>query len=1222
MGKRKFMKLFSSILAFVMVLSIMMPVSAEGERAENKTFKQVQQNEKNMMLKAAIAEQHAASEGLPRLHKDLQGKSGNELIPVIIHLSENPVALEKGISELKGKTLSNSKISEIRSKIKRQQATVDSEILAKGIKLTKGFKYDTVLNGFAAKVKADDLKKLLDITGITWVEPDAIVYAAEEDKPTDPASSELEKVVKYETQMNTSIDHLGIENIWDKGYKGAGIKVAVLDTGIDPEHPEFQEIYKGGKNFIVHDSKYARNRADDDARETSPLDRAAGQPEFDADGRSFYTDHGTHVAGTIAAIGANQYGIKGIAPEVDLYAYRVLGAYGSGATSGIISAVEHAVNEEMDVINLSLGGGSNSENDSLSYAINNSMMAGVISVVSSGNSGPNRGTVSTPGTSRLGIIVGNTTNPETQHVAEVTVTVGEDYNFSKQLKFMGTTFGQDLATQLAGEFELVAVPGVGAVSDYDGIDVEGKVALISRGELAFVDKIANAKANGAVATIIHNFSGGTNAPDVSNVFLGDSFAFIPTIDMSVTDGTAIRDALKAGSGTVTFGNYGQTNSEGDQVNDSSSRGPSTPNFDIKPDVTAPGTNIMSSVPAYKWDFPDASYEESYDRFTGTSMSAPHITGIAALIQQANPDWDAFDVKVALSNTAKLLDTSKYDVFAQGAGRVDAYAAVFPSVLAYAEDEAVLDASGEVVPNIKGTVTFGPQKLDKNITVTKQVRVKDLKGAGGDLNVSVNVTKAFGDAKVTVDKTSFTLAPNGEQLLNVTLTASKTTTKAGDEILGYIHINGGANHISLPFAADFSGEAATEIRDMRITETDLSFNGDGVKDEAMLYFTITGDVGTNYLELWNIEDPDGGYYQDGYIGYLHAGNSLGAGSYQLRIAGQYTPWAPPQTATKIPDGVYTIDYTALATSGVIGDYVGPIFVKSTSPKITGQAGTDKITGNVTDKYVDYKEVLSPYGLDYDLNTKLSATYVATSNGVAGSAVPLTLSQDGSFEINVPNDAESVTVNIVDAAGNKGKADFTVEKPVEVEVSLAVDQSKVTIEEGQTANVVVTQTTKEGDKITEEDVTAKATYTVADAAIATAEAGVITAKAAGETTVTISYGGNELTVNVTVVKGNTDPDPETTYNLVADKDLLLINKGASDKVKITEIATAGDKITFEDVTSEATYKVSNEKIATVQNGVIIAKAVGVTEVTATYRGNSVTIIVAVADTSSVRPPRITR
>ena len=174
------------------------------------------------------------------------------------------------------------------------------------------------------------------------------------------------------------------------------------------------------------------------------------------------------------------------------------------------------------------------------------------------------------------------------------------------------------------------------------------------------------------------------------------------------------------------------------------------------------------------------------------MATPHIAGIAALIMNANPDWNAFDVKVALSNTAKVLDTTKYDVFAQGPGRVQPYEAAFPKALAYAEDTVVSD--GKKLTNIKGTVTFGhlPEVADGDVSVTKQIRVKNLSGNASDYTVTVQVTKAFGNATVTVDKPTFTL--NGEQLLNVTLNAPKTATKAGDEILGYIHITNGETNL--------------------------------------------------------------------------------------------------------------------------------------------------------------------------------------------------------------------------------------------------------------------------------------------------------------------------------------------------------------------------------------------------------------------------------------------
>jgi len=971
-----------------MVLSLLVPLSSASAE-DSKPFKPDSQNESIIQLKAAIAEQLSLSKDGPTLHESLENVSGNQQVPVIVHLSEKPVALEQGISEINGEKFSKAQAKEVRSNVKVQQAQVKKELATKKVQLTQGYTFDTVLNGFAATVKANDLPKLLTVEGITLIEPDVIVHASEEDTAK---SSELIKEDLLEAQMNTSNSFLGIEELWKEGLEGQGIKVAVLDTGIDVDHPEFAGIYKGGKNFIPNSSTYTKPRADNDASETSPSERPAGTPEFNEKGSAFYTSHGTHVAGTIAAIGANEYGIKGIAPKVDLYAYRVLGAYGSGATSGIVKAIETAVIEKMDIINLSLGGGANTETDAGSFAINNAMIAGTIGVVATGNSGPNRGTMGTPATARLGIAVGNTTNPETMYNGEVKVTVG-NYNLTKQLPLMGTTFGKNVATQLQGEFDLVAVPGNGEVKDFQGIDVNGKVALISRGSIAFVDKIANAKANGAVATIIHNFAGGSNAPDISGTFLGDAFEYLPTFDMSQTDGNAIRAALAGGKGKVSFSKFASTKTLGDDVNSSSSRGPSTPNFDIKPDVSAPGTNIMSTIPMYKKDFPDADYAEAYGRKTGTSMATPHIAGIVALVKQANPNWNAFDVKVALSNTAQVLDKTKYDVFSQGAGRVNAYAAAHPEILAYALDSAILDGTGAVTENLKGTVTFGPQTIkDQDISVTKQVLVKDIKGNGGNYNVSVDVTKTFGDATVTVDQPTFNL--NGEQILNITLTASQATAPNGSEILGYIYINGGDTEISLPFAADLGGEAVTEIKDYKITETDLSFNEDGVKDSAVLSFTLTGDVTTNYIELWDIMNPEGGEYGDGYIGYLHAGTALGKGSYTLNVGGQYKPWGS-EPATKIPDGLYTIDFTGLAASGQVSGYVGPIVVKTTKPEITGSVAEGVATGQVTDKYIDYNEELALYDLNYNLNDKLKASYIATVNGQVKAPVAFELNQDGSF-----------------------------------------------------------------------------------------------------------------------------------------------------------------------------------------------------------------------------------
>src|SRR5690606_12653947 len=161
--------------------------------------------------------------------------------------------------------------------------------------------------------------------------------------------------------------------------------------------------------------------------------------------------------------------------------------------------------------------------------------------------------------------------------------------------------------------------------------------------------------------------------------------------------------------------------------------------------------------------------------------------------------------------------------------------------------------------VKGTVTFGSLNPGAgNIAITKEIKIKDMDGGGGNYTVSVDTLKTFADAKVTVDKSSFAL--NGEQRIKVTLTASQNANfQLGDETQGYIHIkseSGKSKEISLPFAADFGG-APTEVKDFKMTETDLSFNGDGINDKAELSFALTEDVKTNFIKLWNIIDRAAG-----------------------------------------------------------------------------------------------------------------------------------------------------------------------------------------------------------------------------------------------------------------------------------------------------------------------------------------------------------------------------
>ncbi|MHC0037553.1 S8 family serine peptidase [Pseudoneobacillus sp. C159] len=985
MKTKNLRKLFSSLLVLMLALSMYNPVFAASSKD------QLSEESVKQMSQIISQQQKAAKKGAV-LHKDLQNLTGDEEVAVIVQLSEPPVAMVEGISKLSGKKFTATMEKEAKQKVTAQQQIFEKQMITKGLNAKVGFKYNYAFNGMSLKLKASQVAELMNLKGVQLVEPDEEVHALGKVAPSDT----------FTPAMNTSAPHLGVPALWAEGIEGQNVKVAVLDTGIDYLHPEFEGVYKGGYNFVTHDAKYARGRDADDPYETTPLDRAAGQPEVNANGNEFWTSHGTHVAGTIAAQGKNTFGIKGLAPKVELYAYRVLGAYGSGATSGIIAGIDKAAAEHMDVMNLSLGGSSTSSTASDSIAINNAALAGTIAVIATGNSGPNRGTIGNPSTAAFSIAVANSTVPADVHSSDIQVTLdGASPTTYSKVELMGTKFGVNPGDTLTGEYDLVAVPKVGATADYNGLDVNGKIALVARGDIAFVEKIAAAKAAGAVGVIIHNSSTGSGTPGPYNGNLGDSFAFIPTYNMSYTDGNALRTTLATKSAKVSFSNFSKRVQPGDDINTSSSRGPSTPNFDIKPDVSAPGTNIMSSVASYGKDYPGIDYSESYDRYTGTSMATPHVAGVVALLKSAHPNYTAFDLKVAVTNTAKQLDTAKYDVFSQGAGLVQPYKAVHTDALAYSLDKVTF--SNNTYDNVKGTITYGNVPTGSANSITKDVKVKNLTGSPSDYNVSVQVTKAatgaFANAKVTVDKTSFTL--NDEQLLKVTLSYPAGAGATGIELLGYVHITNGTTKMSLPFAANFA--PPTGLKSYSIDSMHISPNGDGKLDSTTIKYEFYNRQGTTYLELWDAINQDAGYYEDGYLGYLVNSTSTTTGPKSVVFNGQYTPWGSAAGTKQLaPDGVYTLDLSTAQAA----EYLGPIYIKSTPSTINAentavQGATATYTGSVTDSYVDWKDVVEEvFGEDYDVNDNLHVKYeLYNAEGDLVDSQPITLAADGTFNMNL-------------------------------------------------------------------------------------------------------------------------------------------------------------------------------------------------------------------------------
>ncbi|WP_087941723.1 S8 family serine peptidase [Bacillus kwashiorkori] len=416
--------------------------------------------------------------------------------------------------------------------------------------------------------------------------------------------------------ITSGIDYIGTKEVHRRLDKdgnrltGKGIKIGIIDTGIDYTHPDLKHAYVSGYDFVDNDS---------DPMETKNLGE-------------FNTVHGTHVAGVIAANGK----MTGIAPDAKIYAYRALGPGGFGSTEQVLAAIEQAIKDKVDILNLSLGITINGPDLPTSLALDKAVDKGIVAVTSSGNSGPNIWTVGTPGTSIKAISVGASTPP-------LKVPYIDYLGFKTKM----TPFPNSKPWDYQKSYE-IADGKMGETAELT--EIKGKIALIKRGKLTFTEKAKYAYEQGAIAVIIYNNTDGD--------FLGELEEPIPIPVASISNraGKRLLQLMTEHPSLVKF----TFQKEEDFLADFSSRGPVTYNWDIKPDIVAPGVAIESTVP------------NGYLPLQGTSMAAPHVAGAAALIKQAHPDWHPEKIKALLMNTSKTIkdeENVEYHTFEQGAGRL-------------------------------------------------------------------------------------------------------------------------------------------------------------------------------------------------------------------------------------------------------------------------------------------------------------------------------------------------------------------------------------------------------------------------------------------------------------------------------------------------------------------------------------------------------------------------
>lgn len=629
---------------------------------------------------------------------------------VIVEITEPGMAEAKkngkGQTKQKLKSSRNQVISEVKNAV--GNAKVKQE-------------YDHVFSGFSLEITEKDIPSLLSIPGVKAVYPDVEYTTTSVDEGTVISSEE------YSPAMLKSAPFIGSDDAWEAGYTGEGVTVAVIDTGVDYTHPDLDQAFGSYKGWDFVDN-------DNDPQET---------PTGDPRGAS--TTHGTHVAGTVAADGL----IKGVAPEATLLAYRVLGPGGSGTTANVIAGIEKAVEDGADIMNLSLGSSINDPDSATSIALDWAMEEGVVAVTSNGNSGPDTWTVGSPGSSRDAISVGATALPYNVYTSSIATSEGESY---PSAKVMGFPSDEALLTLNGGEYEFVDV-GLGAPADFEGKDLTGKIALMSRGTLAFVDKATNAKNAGAVGAIIFNNVAGEQ-PDVAGMD-------VPTIKTTLEDGQKLLDELAAGNNKVTFA-IDFSHEVGETVADFSSRGPVNINYMVKPDVSAPGVNIVSTVPTF-----DPANPHGYGAKQGTSMASPHVAGAAALILQANPKWDVEDVKAALMNTAESiidpLTGNAYPHNTQGAGSIRVLDAVETTTLITPGSYSfgVFDKANDKIKN------RGKGKGKQSGTQTKKTKftIENLSSKRQTYSINVNLENESKAIKVNTSK-SVRVNPGKKQEINV------------------------------------------------------------------------------------------------------------------------------------------------------------------------------------------------------------------------------------------------------------------------------------------------------------------------------------------------------------------------------------------------------------------------------------------------------------------------
>lgn len=763
---------------------------------------------RNTVVVAAVSALSMTIGGQAAAQADIQEVTGNTAatpvgphstngapVQVVVILRGDPVAV---VQKNLGRELSRSERESVIAQRHAEHLGPRHEIERRGGKVLAHF--HSALNGIKIEISRRQLPYLRSIPGVIDVQP----------------------IGNYERNNATSVPLIGAPLAWQLPgrFQGQGVKIAVIDSGIDYTHADF-----GGPGTVAaYQAAFAT-----DTLPANPALFGPGAPKvkggtdlvgdaytggnspvpdpnpLDCPTTSGSVGHGTHVAGTATGFGVSADGTTymgpynaaaytpgafkigpGVAPMADLYAIRVFGC--AGSTNVVSDAIDWAVAHGMHVISMSLGsnfgnvgnlvGGSLAEGT----AVANAVAAGIIVVSASGNAGPTPYITSAPAVFPGVISVAATDALSGLPVATLKLSTGPTLtvqNSNSGLFANGNNWPIVVLRNANGTVSLGCNPGEYDKTQNGGIDISGKLVVTVRGTCARTFRAGAAQHFGAAAAAMIDTSassyppyegpipGGAPNPASGNIYEPVTIPFFGVLSAdttALTGGTSGQNPPAPASALAN--NAGTTPNSGfARVANFSSAGPRIGDSVLRPGVTAPGVSTVSAA---------SGTGNAFSILSGTSMATPHIAGVAALVKQAHPTWSVADLRAAIVQTAVPGLMPDYSPRNEGSGLTQALSAVSTQAVVRTPDESL---------------SFGFADLLADFTATKQVTLHNAGPKAVQFNLSV--TKSVGPAGVNVTvPASVIVSGNGDAQFPVTLSVPASAGTGGtsfQDIGGYIQL---------------------------------------------------------------------------------------------------------------------------------------------------------------------------------------------------------------------------------------------------------------------------------------------------------------------------------------------------------------------------------------------------------------------------------------------------